>query len=150
MKKFKSDHEAARLLCDILNVNVDAVVALLPNSVNIAILIAQHFDVPLIEFWDSDSFDSTQTAQKRILVVDDGVETGTRAREVASALEGAKARFLAVPVCSREIEALLLSYYQEIFAVARPFVRRSLAWHYEVMPSYSIDEARLILKTALD
>jgi predicted phosphoribosyltransferase len=69
----------------------------------------------------------------RVIVVDDGVETGTAARAVGAALREAGARYivLAVPVCPREAEADLRSRFDEIVAVERPLVRRSLRWHYE-------------------
>ncbi len=68
-----------------------------------------------------------------VIVIDDGVETGTAARAVAAALReaGAARIVLAVPVCPREAEADLARRYDEIVAVTRPLVRRSLHWHYE-------------------
>jgi predicted phosphoribosyltransferase len=64
---------------------------------------------------------------------DDGVETGTAARAVASALRaaGASRVVLAVPVCPREAEADLRLRFDDVVAVDRPLVRRSLRWHYE-------------------
>jgi predicted phosphoribosyltransferase len=69
----------------------------------------------------------------RVIVVDDGVETGTAARAAAAALREAGAHYivLAVPVCPREAEADLQSRFDEVVAVERPLVRRSLRWHYE-------------------
>jgi predicted phosphoribosyltransferase len=70
---------------------------------------------------------------RRVIVVDDGVETGTAARAVALALReaGAAHIVLAVPVCPREAEVDLARRYDVIVAVTRPLVRRSLRWHYE-------------------
>jgi len=70
---------------------------------------------------------------RRVVVVDDGVETGTAARAVAAALREAGAAYLvlAVPVCPREVEADLRRRYDAVIAVTRPLVRRSLRWHYE-------------------
>lgn len=70
---------------------------------------------------------------RQVLVIDDGVETGTAARAVATALRAAGATriVLAVPVCPREIEAGLRSHYDDVIAVTRPLGRRSLRWHYE-------------------
>jgi predicted phosphoribosyltransferase len=70
---------------------------------------------------------------RRVLVVDDGVETGTAARAVVAALRAAGAAYvvLAVPVCPREVEADLLRRYDDVIAVTKPFVRRSLRWHYD-------------------
>ncbi len=68
----------------------------------------------------------------RVIVVDDGVETGTAARAVGAALRagGAVHLVLAVPVCPREAEVELRTRYDDIVAVDRPLVRRSLRWHY--------------------
>ncbi|MFN8169361.1 MAG: phosphoribosyltransferase family protein [Candidatus Nanopelagicales bacterium] len=70
---------------------------------------------------------------REVVVVDDGVETGTAARAVASALRaaGASRVVLAVPVCPREAEADLRLRFDDVVAVDRPLVRRSLRWHYE-------------------
>ena len=70
---------------------------------------------------------------RRVLVVDDGVETGTAARAVVAALRDAGAAYvaLAVPVCPRETEADLRRRYDDVIAVTQPLVRRSLRWHYE-------------------
>ena len=70
---------------------------------------------------------------RRVVVIDDGVETGTAARAVAAAVREAGAAYLvlAVPVCPREVEADLRRRYDAVIAVTRPLVRRSLRWHYE-------------------
>ena len=67
-----------------------------------------------------------------VIVVDDGVETGTAAQLVGRALreKGAGPLTLAVPVCPREAEPALRVVYDEIIAVQRPLVRRDLRWHY--------------------
>jgi predicted phosphoribosyltransferase len=72
-------------------------------------------------------------AGRDVVVVDDGVETGTAAKAVAAALReaGASRVVLAVPVCPREIEAELRGPYDDVIAVERPLVRRSLRWHYD-------------------
>ena len=70
---------------------------------------------------------------REIVVVDDGVETGTAARAAAVALRAAGARrlVLAVPVCPRDVEADLRGLFDDVVAVQRPLVRRSLRWHYD-------------------
>ena len=70
---------------------------------------------------------------RRVVVVDDGVETGTAARAVVTALRAAGAAYvvLAVPVCPREVEADLGRRYDDVIAVTKPLVRRSLRWHYD-------------------
>ena len=68
-----------------------------------------------------------------VVVIDDGVETGTAARAVAMALRDAGAAHvvLAVPVCPREAEADLRPRFDAVVAVTRPLERRSLHWHYD-------------------
>ncbi len=70
---------------------------------------------------------------RSVVVIDDGVETGTAARAVAAALRaaGASSVVLAVPVCPREVEPDLRTRYDDVIAVTRPLVRRSLRWHYD-------------------
>ena len=71
-----------------------------------------------------------------VVVIDDGVETGTAAAAAAEVLRDAGARrlTLAVPVCPRDAEVGLLDRYDDVVAVVRPLVRRSLRWHYETLP----------------
>jgi predicted phosphoribosyltransferase len=67
-----------------------------------------------------------------VVVVDDGVETGTAARAIAGALEplGPARRVLAVPVCPHQALATLQLVYDAVIAIDRPLARRSLRWHY--------------------
>ena len=70
-----------------------------------------------------------------VVVVDDGVETGTAAFTIGSMLRqrGVRSLCLAVPVCPREMEPRLLGVYDRVIAAVRPLARRSLAWHYEAL-----------------
>jgi predicted phosphoribosyltransferase len=74
-----------------------------------------------------------EVSGRRVVVVDDGVETGTVARAVITALRAAGAAHvvLAVPVCPREAEADLRRRYDDVIALTKPLVRRSLRWHYD-------------------
>jgi predicted phosphoribosyltransferase len=67
-----------------------------------------------------------------VVVIDDGVETGTAAHAIGAALVSASPahRVLAVPVCPREALATLQLVYDEVIAIERPLVRRSLRWHF--------------------
>lgn len=67
-----------------------------------------------------------------VVVVDDGVETGTAALAIGGALRevGVARAVLAVPVCPREAQAGLALRYDDIVAAVRPLVRRDLRWHY--------------------
>jgi predicted phosphoribosyltransferase len=68
-----------------------------------------------------------------VIVVDDGVETGTVAREAAHVLAALQPGWLvlAVPVCPHEAIADLHHRYDQIIAVHKPLVRRALRWHYD-------------------
>ena len=68
-----------------------------------------------------------------VIVVDDGVETGTAAMVAGAAIReaGAVGLVLAVPVCPRDSEASLRMRYDDVIAVTRPLARRSLRWHYD-------------------
>lgn len=74
-----------------------------------------------------------EVTDRVVVVLDDGVETGTAAMAAATVLRraGAGSVVLAVPVCPREVEPLLRSRFDEVIAVTRPLARRSLRWHYE-------------------
>ena len=80
-------------------------------------------------------------AGRCVIVVDDGVETGTVARAAVAALReaGVAIVVLAVPVCPKEAMADLQNRYDRIVAVVRPMAPRSLAWHYDTFDT--VDEA---------
>ena len=71
-----------------------------------------------------------------VLVVDDGVEGGGTATRLAGVLRAAAPRtlVLAVPVCPREPYAALQRVYDDVVALERPLMARSLAWHYANVP----------------
>ncbi|HEV7197006.1 MAG TPA: phosphoribosyltransferase family protein [Pedococcus sp.] len=71
-------------------------------------------------------------SDRLVVVVDDGVETGTAAQAIGRAVRagGAAYSVLAVPVCPREAEAVLALRFDQVVAVVRPLVRRDLHWHY--------------------
>lgn len=74
---------------------------------------------------------------RTVVVVDDGVETGTAALAVGAALRhgGVGRAVLAVPVCPREARPRLEMRYDEVVALVQPLVRRSLRWHYATSPA---------------
>jgi predicted phosphoribosyltransferase len=86
----------------------------------------------------------------RVIVVDDGVETGSVARAAAAAIRPATPSelVLAVPVCPREAMADLGLRYDRIIAVERPFGRRSLAWHFDDFDTIDVDRAMALLAEA--
>jgi putative phosphoribosyl transferase len=125
-----------------------------PNGVPAGIAVADALGVPLLglDVHRRDDADPVVTvpdglAGRTVLVVDDGVETGTAARLAAAALRqaGAARRVLAVPVCPREAAATLELLYDEVLAPVRPLGRRALSWHYETFDTRSAEEARALL-----
>jgi predicted phosphoribosyltransferase len=149
MKDFLDDSDAALQLVKLLDEEFDCVVAVLPHAVKIALAVSAHLDTPILEWW-TESQVRVPDQFLKLLIVDDGVETGRKAAFIAEVLGDGFDKSLAVPVCSREIESGLAPLYRKIYAVKRPFVRRSLDWHYQVRPEYSATEARLLLDSALD
>lgn len=122
------------------------VVAIVPNGVPVAEPLAVALDLPLAgAYLDREGEPHVtaipEVAGRAVIVVDDGVETGTAARLVAAALReaGASPLVLAVPVCPRQAEAGLRGAYDEIVAIDRPLARRDLRWHYADFAT--IDEA---------
>lgn len=122
-------------------------IAVVPNGVPVALAAAQLTGMPVaaLRVVRSDSgvevASLPDVAGRRVLVVDDGVETGTVARAVVGPLReaGAAEIVLAVPVAPRDAMADLALRYDAIVAVATPLVRRDLAWHFDAFDT--IDEA---------
>ena len=79
-----------------------------------------------------------------MIVVDDGVETGTAARLVGAAAREAEVGrlVLAVPVCPRQAESGLRALYDDVVAIDRPLARRDLRWHYTDFDTIDEAEAR--------
>lgn len=116
------------------------VLAVAPGGVLVAIEVAGALGVPVIELALQRDDDDGVVAElavdvkgRLVVVVDDGVETGTAARAIGRAVRagGATYSVLAVPICPREAEAVLGQRYDQVVAVVRPLVRRSLRWHYD-------------------
>ncbi len=113
--------------------------AAIPNGVPVALGVAETCHVELRALPITRSDDGAVIAAmpdlsgRNVVVVDDGVETGTVARTAAAALRGSgvASLILAVPVCPREAAADLQHRYDEIVAVVTPMARRDLAWHYD-------------------
>lgn len=83
----------------------------------------------------------------RVVIVDDGVETGTAARAahaVVHRFEPAEL-ILAVPVCPRQTMAELALRFDDIIAVHAPLGRRDLRWHFTDFDTIDDDEARRML-----
>jgi len=82
-----------------------------------------------------------------VVIVDDGIETGTAARAVVEAVRvaGAARVIVAMPVVPQEVQAWLAPMVDEVIAIERPFGRRSLAWHYEEFDPIDDEMGRFIL-----
>lgn len=144
MKSFANLADAGRALAALVqeeftDVSDVIVLAAIPNGVPVALPVAAVLGVratslPIDRTGDGPVIGTLPDAADRVvIVIDDGVETGSVARAAAIALRELKPRrlVLAVPVCSREAMAGLARLYDEIIAVDRPLGRRALAWHYE-------------------
>lgn len=114
------------------------VLGVAPNGVPVAAVVATAIGAPLKQLTVIRSDDGVSVSEVpdvtgcEVIVVDDGVETGTAARAIAHALrdrDPAKL-ILAVPVCPRQEGGSLALLYDEVIAVVQPLARRSLRWHY--------------------
>lgn len=76
---------------------------------------------------------SVDVAGRSVVVIDDGVESGTAALAAGAAFReaGATHVVLAVPVCPVDAEEGLRLRYDDVIAVTKPLERRTLRWHYE-------------------
>jgi predicted phosphoribosyltransferase len=121
--------------------------AVIPNGVPVALGIRDQVGLPVRGLPVERSEDGVivrvdaSLAGRNVVIVDDGVETGTVARAAAAAMveAGVASVVLAVPVCSRESEASLQHRYDQIVALSRPMVHRSLSRHFADFDT--IDEA---------
>jgi predicted phosphoribosyltransferase len=110
--------------------------AIIPNGVPVAEAMASEWGLPiegvrLHRDAEPRAGIIPDVTGRTIIVVDDGVETGTAARAIGRAVReaGAARVVLAVPVCPRE--ALMDRVYDHVIAVQRPLARRDLRWHYD-------------------
>ncbi len=76
------------------------------------------------------------TQGRVVLLVDDGVEGGGTASRLGAQLRAADPErlVLAVPVCPREPYSALSRVFDEVVALERPLMARSLSWHYISFP----------------
>lgn len=123
--------------------------AIIPNGVPVAEPLADALSLPLAgagldREGDPRVTEVPDVVGRDVIVVDDGVETGTASRLVGAALRsgGAARVVLAVPVCPRQAEAGLSTVYDEIVAIDRPLARRDLRWHYADFDTIDEAEAR--------
>ena len=93
------------------------------------------------------SFDESQVKGKRVILVDDGVETGTAAMICGKWLTslGVNELVLAVPVCPRTAMNQLQFHFTNIVSVQSPLGARSLAWHYQDFDVIDLESAVALL-----
>lgn len=104
---------------------------------------------------DGVTISAVPLVQQAVIVVDDGVETGTaalaagrelRANAGSSAGEARPWVILAVPVCPHQAMPDLSRVFDAVFAVHRPMARRSLNWHYRDLDLVTDSQARNLLR----
>lgn len=118
-----------------ISISCDVVVGVDPNGLPAAHAVAEILEVGVVKALrvnQEEHFDIDGKVSGRVIVCDDGVETGRAALTLGQQLRdmGAISVVLAVPVCPREIEPSLRQVYDDVIAVVRPLARRSLKWHY--------------------
>lgn len=132
---------------------VPVVLAVIPNGVPVALPVAAALGVQaraltVLRTESGVEVEELPVVQGRtVIVIDDGVETGTVARAVVAPIRdaGAERVILAVPVCSREVLASLTVIYDEVIAVAMPLARRALAWHFDDFDTIDDQTAQALL-----
>ncbi len=160
MSDFANLGDAGARLADPLRVALadvgdPLVLAVQPNGVPVAIGLRSRWAVEVRGLVTERSADGVlvrapaDLAGRDVVVVDDGVETGTLARAAAGALRavGVASLTLAVPVCPREIQVDLERRYDRIVAVVRPIARRRLDWHYDDFDTIDEPAALALLAT---
>lgn len=132
-----------------MSLDAPLLVAVLPNGVPVAEPLADALGLTLVgaaleREGEPRVIELPDVAGRDVIVVDDGVETGTAARLIGAAMRdgGARSLRLAVPVCPRQAEAHLQAIYDAIIAVERPLGRRDLRWHYDDFDTIDEAEAR--------
>jgi predicted phosphoribosyltransferase len=125
------------------------VLAILPNGVPVAAPLAGALELPLLGVsldreGEPRVIEMPDVVGRDVIVVDDGVETGTAARLVGAAAREAEVGrlVLAVPVCPRQAESGLRALYDDVVAIDRPLGRRDLRWHYVEFDTIDEAEAR--------
>lgn len=86
-------------------------------------------------------------ASRVVVVVDDGVETGTAARACGAWLkqQGVLHCVLAVPVCPKTAINSLQFLYQSIVSVNSPLGTQALSWHFQDFDVIDMDTATALL-----
>ncbi len=146
-RDFRDAADAGEQLARLVPAEFEYVVAVLPTSDVIAHKVAEALHVPMLGLTRILTGDEGEpvrielhldgvSTESRLVIVDDAVETGRTSVAISSALKAAgyKSISLAVPVCPRDSEYVVRDHFEQIIAVVRPLMRRSLSWHYDEVP----------------
>jgi len=128
-------------------------IAIMPSGIAVACRMAKQTRMDVGAAFLSRTDDGVQVSElppvegRTVVIVDDGIETGTAARAVVEAVRSAGAArvIVAMPVVPQEVQAWLAPMVDEVIAIERPFGRRSLAWHYEEFDPIDDEMGRFIL-----
>ncbi|MGA1146411.1 MAG: phosphoribosyltransferase family protein [Candidatus Nanopelagicales bacterium] len=128
-------------------------IAIMPSGIAVACRIAKRTRMDVGAAFLEHTDDGVRVSElppvdgRTAVIVDDGIETGTAVRAVVEAVRAAGAArvIVAMPVVPREVEAWLGPMVDQVIAIERPLVRRSLAWHYEEFDPIDDDMGRFIL-----
>jgi len=128
-------------------------IAIMPSGIAVACRIAKRTRMDVGAAFVSRSDDGVEVTElppvegRTVVIVDDGIETGTAARAVVQAVRSAGAArvIVAMPVVPQEVQSWLAPMVDEVIAIDRPFGRRSLAWHYEDFDPIDDEMGRFIL-----
>jgi len=128
-------------------------IAIMPSGIAVACRIAKRTRMDVGAAFVSRSDGGVEVTElppvegRTVVIVDDGIETGTAARAVVEAVRvaGAARVIVAMPVVPQEVQAWLAPMVDEVIAIERPFGRRSLAWHYEEFDPIDDEMGRFIL-----
>ena len=154
MTRFANLADAGRQLSPLVQQRLQGVsdaclLAIMPNGIPVAEPLVEATGLPLLpailaRLEEPSVAALPDLSGSTVVVVDDGVETGTAARLVGAAAReaGAAAVILAVPVCPREAGPLMDRVYDEVIAIEQPMVRRDLRWHYVDFDTIDEAEAR--------
>ena len=128
-------------------------IAIMPSGIAVACRIAKQTRMDVGAAFLEHTDDGVRVSElppvdgRTVVIVDDGIETGTAVRAVVEAVlaAGAARVIVAMPVVPREVEAWLGLMVDQVIAIERPLVRRSLAWHYEEFDPIDDEMGRFIL-----
>lgn len=89
----------------------------------------------------------TELSSRVVVVIDDGVETGTAARACGAWLKemGVVHSILAVPVCPKTAINSLQFLYESIVSVNSPLGTQALSWHFHDFDVIDVDTATELL-----